>query len=71
MVRGTVKWFSLEKGYGFITPSDGSAAVFVHYSAIVTDETDDFKTLEEGQRVEFEIADRGEGPHAENVRSLE
>ncbi len=55
MQNGTVKWFNQARGYGFITPSDGSEDVFVHYSTI---EADGFKTLKEGQPVEFE-ASRG------------
>ena len=55
MQAGTVKWFNASKGFGFIVPSDGSEDVFVHYSTI---EADGFKTLDEGQRVEFE-ANRG------------
>jgi CspA family cold shock protein len=55
MQNGTVKWFNQARGYGFITPSDGSEDVFVHYSTI---EADGFKTLKEGQPVEFE-ANRG------------
>lgn len=63
MVKGTVKWFSNEKGYGFITPEEG-ADVFVHFSEI---QGDGFKALEEGQAVEFEIADGEKGPQAKNV----
>jgi CspA family cold shock protein len=54
MATGTVKWFSGEKGYGFITPEDGAKDLFVHYSAI---QQDGYKSLEEGQRVQFEIVD--------------
>ncbi|MHB0976706.1 MAG: cold shock domain-containing protein [Candidatus Aquicultorales bacterium] len=61
---GTVKWFSAEKGYGFIEREDGDD-VFVHYSAI---DMDGFKTLEEGQQVEFEIVQGERGPQAANVR---
>ncbi|MBD8498664.1 MULTISPECIES: cold shock domain-containing protein [Paenibacillus] len=65
-MKGTVKWFNAEKGYGFISV-DGGDDVFVHYSAI---ETDGFKTLEEGQAVEFEISDGNRGPQAANVIKL-
>jgi CspA family cold shock protein len=58
MVTGTVKWFNEAKGFGFIAPSDGSADVFVHFSAI---QGDGFKTLAEGQTVEFEVE---QGPRA-------
>ena len=67
MATGTVKWFNAEKGFGFITPDDGSADVFVHYSAI---KSDGFKTLEEGQKVEFEVTQGANGAQAENVRVL-
>ncbi|MHA1680330.1 MAG: cold-shock protein [Promethearchaeota archaeon] len=67
MVSGTVKWFNSRKGYGFITP-DGEAEgdVFVHYSVIQADENE-FKTLNEGDEVEFEIEDGQKGPQATNV----
>ena len=64
MARGTVKWFNDSKGYGFIERDDGEDDVFVHYSAI---KMDGFKTLEEGQTVEFELATGERGPHATNV----
>ncbi len=66
MAQGTVKWFSPEKGYGFIAV-DGNASedVFVHWKSI---ETDGFKTLDEGQRVEFDITEGRKGQQAENVR---
>ena len=67
MAQGTVKWFNAEKGYGFIEPEDGSADVFVHYSSI---EGSGFKTLEENQRVEFEIGEGQKGPQAQEVRAL-
>ena len=66
-VEGTVKWFDEKKGYGFIEPDDASDDVFVHYSAI---SMQGFKTLEEGQRVSFEITDGEKGPKAENVQNL-
>jgi cold shock protein len=61
---GTVKWFSAEKGYGFIARTDGGADVFVHQSAI---QTSGFRTLEEGQRVEFDIEQGPKGASAANV----
>ncbi|EJL44126.1 cold shock-like protein CspD [Brevibacillus agri] len=64
--NGTVKWFNAEKGYGFIQV-EGGDDVFVHYSAI---QGDGFKTLEEGQRVEFNIVTGNRGPQAENVVKL-
>jgi CspA family cold shock protein len=65
-MQGTVKWFSKEKGYGFISREDGDD-VFVHYSAI---QETGFKTLAEGQEVEFEIVEGPKGPQAANVVSL-
>ena len=64
MTIGTVKWFSDSKGFGFITPDNGSKDCFVHYSAI---QGNGFKTLAEGDAVEFEIVDGQKGPAAENV----
>jgi CspA family cold shock protein len=63
LTQGTVKWFSNEKGYGFIARPDGED-VFVHFSAI---QGSGFRTLEEGQQVEFEIVDGPKGPQAGNV----
>ncbi|MGL6571367.1 RNA chaperone/antiterminator CspA [Aeromonas caviae] len=63
-MTGTVKFFNAEKGFGFISPADGSKDVFVHFSAI---QSNGFKTLEEGQRVEFTIEQGQKGPAAANV----
>ena len=67
MPEGTVKWFNAEKGYGFIAPDDGSADVFVHYSAI---QSSGYRSLEEEQRVEFEVTQGQKGPQADQVRPL-
>lgn len=67
MAQGTVKWFNSEKGYGFIAPDDGQADVFVHYSAI---QSSGYRSLEENQRVEFEITQGNKGPQADSVRPL-
>jgi CspA family cold shock protein len=67
VTTGTVKWFSSEKGYGFITPEDGSAEVFVHFSAI---QGEGYRNLEEGQRVEYEVTQGQKGPQAANVRPV-
>ncbi|QNE88781.1 cold-shock protein [Corynebacterium incognita] len=67
MAQGTVKWFNAEKGFGFIAPDDGSADVFVHYSEI---QGNGFRTLEENQKVEFEIGEGAKGPQAQGVTAL-
>ena len=64
MTTGTVKWFNESKGFGFISPSDGSSDVFVHFSAI---QGGGFKTLAEGQAVSFEVENGPKGPQATNV----
>ena len=64
MTTGTVKWFNESKGFGFIAPSDGGKDVFVHFTAI---QGSGFKTLAEGQAVEFEVEDGPKGPQASNV----
>ncbi|EPF20627.1 cold shock-like protein CspI [Cedecea davisae DSM 4568] len=66
-MTGLVKWFNAEKGFGFISPADGSKDVFVHFSAI---QSDNFKTLDEGQKVEFSIENGAKGPAAANVVAL-
>jgi cold shock protein len=65
MATGVVKWFSDEKGFGFITPDDGGKDAFVHFSAI---EGNGFRTLTEGAKVEYELGDSPKGPQATNVR---
>ena len=67
-MEGTVKWFNDTRGYGFITPSDGSADVFVHYTGIVGDGR---KTLQEGQKVEFEVTQGDRGPKAGEVKMFD
>lgn len=64
MTKGTVKWFSDQKGYGFITPEGGAKDVFVHFSAV---QGEGFKTLQEGDAVEFEITQGPKGEQAQNV----
>ncbi|MET1155291.1 MULTISPECIES: cold-shock protein [Arthrobacter] len=65
MALGTVKWFNAEKGYGFITVDEENSDVFVHWSAI---QMDGYRSLDEGQRVEFQIGQGQKGPQAEEVR---
>ncbi len=67
MVNGTVKWFNGEKGFGFIAPEDGSADVFVHFSAIASS---GYRSLEENQKVSFDVTQGQKGPQAENVTPL-
>jgi CspA family cold shock protein len=65
MATGVVKWFSDEKGFGFITPDDGGKDAFVHFSGIAGD---GFRTLAEGAKVEYEVGESPKGPQATNVR---
>ena len=67
MAQGTVKWFNAEKGFGFIAQDGGGPDVFVHYSAI---QGNGYKSLEEGQRVEFDVVQGQKGPAAENVTKI-
>ena len=67
MAGGTVKWFSDEKGYGFITPDDGSKDLFVHFSNVAGD---GFKSLSEGQKVSYEAGEGRKGPEATEVRPV-
>ncbi len=66
-MRGKVKWFNDQKGFGFIAKEDGSGDVFVHFSAITSE---GFKSLAEGDAVEFEIVDSDKGPKAANVTKV-
>jgi CspA family cold shock protein len=67
MAQGTVKWFNAEKGFGFIAPEDGSADVFVHYSAI---QSNGYRSLDENQRVEYSVTQGPKGPQAADVKPL-
>ena len=67
MAQGTVKWFNADKGFGFITQDEGGADIFVHFSAI---QSNGFRTLDENQRVEFEVVQGPKGPQAEQVRAI-
>jgi CspA family cold shock protein len=67
MARGTVKWFDGEKGFGFITPEDGGKDLFVHFSNITGS---GYKTLEEGQAVQFEVGEGRKGPEATDVQAV-
>ncbi len=67
MVTGKVKWFNDQKGYGFISKDDGSGDVFAHFSAI---QSEGFKTLAEGEAVEFDVTDSDKGPKAANIRKV-
>ncbi|MBK9474900.1 MAG: cold-shock protein [Tetrasphaera sp.] len=67
MAQGKVKWFNAEKGYGFIEQDNGGADVFVHYTAI---DVQGYRTLEEAQKVEFEVTQGPKGPQAEQVRPI-
>ncbi|NJC73319.1 cold-shock protein [Planosporangium thailandense] len=67
MAQGTVKWFNADKGYGFISQDEGGPDVFVHFSAI---QSSGYRSLEENQRVEFEVTQGQKGPQAEQVRII-
>lgn len=66
-MKGKVKWFNDQKGFGFITPEDGSKDLFVHHSSILAD---GFKTLAENQEVEFDVQESEKGPRAANVKAV-
>jgi cold shock protein len=67
MATGTVKWFNADKGFGFITPDDGGKDVFAHFSAIASN---GYRSLEENQRVEFDVTQGAKGPQADNIRPI-
>ena len=67
MATGTVKWFNADKGFGFIAPDDGSEDVFAHFSAI---QSSGYRSLDENQKVEFDVTQGPKGPQAENIRPL-
>ena len=67
MASGTVKWFNSEKGFGFIQPDDGGPDLFAHYSAIASS---GYRSLEDNQRVEFEVTPGNKGPQAANIRPI-
>jgi cold shock protein len=67
VAQGTVKWFNADKGYGFIAPDDGTPDVFVHFSAI---EADGYRSLQDNQRVEYNVTRGAKGPQAEQVRPV-
>jgi cold shock protein len=67
MATGTVKWFNGDKGFGFIAPDDGGADLFAHFSAI---QGRGFRSLEENQKVEFDVAQGDRGPQAANIRAI-
>ena len=68
MPEGTVKWFNGEKGFGFINPDAGGADVFIHFSAIAMD---GYKTLKQGSKVSFDLAEGPKGQHAHNIKVIE
>jgi CspA family cold shock protein len=65
MATGTVKWFNADKGFGFITPDDGGADLFAHFSAI---QSSGYRSLDEGQKVQYDAAQGQKGPQAENIQ---